>query len=700
MLQIARLKFLSDYTLIITEKPDSAARIALALDDNGKPQKLLENYVPYYVADRNVKIVVVPALGHLYTVGGEKKGRDYPVFDYKWIPLYMADRKAKRTLVWLSIIMKLAKNAKDFIDACDFDIEGSIIGYNVLKYACGGAEKNAKRMKYSTLTKEEIEKSYAEALPNLDFRLINAGLARHEVDWLYGINLSRALTTAARKASGQYSTLSTGRVQGPTLRFLVERERSIKSFVPTPFWSAKAKVIFGGKIFEVNYDKDSIVTKEEAETVVKKCRGKNATIEKLVEKKLLKLPPPPFDLSSLQNEAYRLFRYTPMTTSSIAQRLYLDALISYPRTSSQKLPVVIGYKEILKKLMRDRDLARFAAKLLAKPELKPREGKGYDPAHPAIYPTGNLPERTLNSAETKIWNLVVKRFFAVFGNPAVQKSLRLVINVEGHKFIFVAKETLEEGWTSFYEPYEQVENEDVPLVAEGTEVKVQRVVLREEFTKPLPRYNPASLLKKMQTEKIGTKATRAGIIQTLYHRKYIFGEKMTVTDLGFEIIDVLEKHCPTVVSSQLTRKIEEKMEKIIQGTKTKHAVVNEAIKILKPITEMLKTKETEVGVQLSQIIRKAKLEERFIGACPACKNGKLVISRSKKTGKRFIGCTGYFEGNCKSSYPIPQRGTVKPQGVCKVCGWPTVRVLMKRAYSWTLCFNPDCTSKIRRPLKT
>ena len=180
------------YTLIITEKPDAANRIAMALNLNGKPKRLSENGVPYFSAN-NDEIIVAPALGHLYTVASLRKGEwDYPVFDYRWVPRYLAERGASRVRVWLKVISNLAENAETFIDACDYDIEGSIIGYSILKYACGNKEKTAKRMKYSTLTKEELQESYNHLLPNLDFPQIEAGLARHEVDWLYGINLSRA----------------------------------------------------------------------------------------------------------------------------------------------------------------------------------------------------------------------------------------------------------------------------------------------------------------------------------------------------------------------------------------------------------------------------------------------------------------------------------------------------------------------------
>jgi DNA topoisomerase-1 len=242
------------YSLIITEKPDAASRIASALDVAGKAKKIVDNGVPYYVAQRNEEIVVVPALGHLYTVAGQKKGNSlYPVFDTRWVPRYKAEKGARQIRKWLETISKLAKDADAFIGACDYDVEGCVIGYCILKYACGNKENASKRMKYSTLTKGELEKSYAELLPSLDFARIEAGLTRHEVDWLYGVNLSRALTVAAKEWSGQYSTLSTGRVQGPTLKLLASREKSIRCFVPHPYWTVKASIRIGDSFFEAQH---------------------------------------------------------------------------------------------------------------------------------------------------------------------------------------------------------------------------------------------------------------------------------------------------------------------------------------------------------------------------------------------------------------------------------------------------------------
>ncbi len=683
------------YTLVITEKPDAANRIATALDAEGKPRKAANNGVPYYQAFRNGEIVVVPALGHLYTVASKQKAkRDYPVFDYQWVPRYQAERGASRVRVWLKVIAQLAENAEGFVDACDFDIEGSIIGYCILKYACGGKETSAKRMKYSTLTKEELQESYANLLPTLDFALVEAGLTRHEVDWLYGINLSRALTTAAKNSSGQYATLSTGRVQGPTLKFLETREKAIQSFVPTPYWAITAKITINGSDLEVEYEK-VLESKTEATAVRDACQTTEGKIEAITVKEFKENPPLPFDLGSLQSEAYRIFKYTPMRTSNIAQHLYLDALISYPRTSSQKLPSAIGYQTILKKLSKTPAYAKAAADLLSKPAVKPNEGKKDDPAHPAIYPTGNMPEKPLGIAERNVFDLIAKRFLAVFAEPAIRQSINVAISVNGNLFRLNASRTLTEGWLRFYKPYIQFKDTVLPPMTEGQPVSVKHVALNEQFTKPPARYNPRSLLEKMEREEIGTKATRAATIQTLYDRKYVHGtDGLVVSDLGFEVIDVLSKYCPTVVSPELTRALEEKMNEIQQGKETKENVLENAVVTLKPITAALKANETSIGAQLSQALQKARLDERVIGACPKCADGRLVILHSKKTGKRFVGCTNYFQGKCDASFPLPQTGTVKPlSNRCKSCGSPIIAVYLRRRRPWKLCLNPNCPSK-------
>ena len=683
---------MSKHVLIITEKPDAALRIASALDEKENPQRLYDNSVPYYVARRGREIVVVPALGHLYTITGEQKGRSYPVFTFKWVPRYVAERKATRIRSWLQTITKLAKEAEIFIDACDYDVEGCIIGYCILKYACGNKEQMSKRMKYSTLTKQELEKSYAEPLPHLDFGLIEAGLTRHEVDWLYGINLSRALTNATKNWSGRYATISTGRVQGPTLKFLVTREEDIKTFVPTPYWQIKAKVEINGQLFEAKYEKQRVETRKEAEAIVDACKNKKGQIEEVEVREFIQPPPFPFDLGTLQNEAYNLFKYTPRRTLSIAQQLYLNALISYPRTDSQKLPSTIGYKMILKNLSKAEEYKRLTSELLAQQTLRPNEGKKDDPAHPAIYPTGNLPEKGLETSERKIWDLVARRFMSVFGESAVKQSMKVCLAVDGHHFYLDGRRILTEGWMHYYEPYVRFEEVILPPIKEGQPVNIKRMVLESLLTEPPSRYNPSSLLREMEETGIGTKATRADTIQTLYDRGYVKDERMKVTGLGFEVSEILERYCPTIISTTLTRELETKMNRIQENKEKREEVLTEVVEILKPVLERLKKEEKSIGEQLGSALEKARLEERTIDICPVCKTGKLIVTYSRKTGKRFVGCTNYFKGLCKTSFPLPQKGTLRLDGKkCPKCSWPTIEVRMKRR-PWILRFNPECPS--------
>jgi DNA topoisomerase-1 len=684
-------------TLIIAEKPDAAHRIALALDSDGKPCRMREKGVPYYIAERHGRIIVVPAIGHLYTVATEKGNRNrYPVFDFAWVPRYIAERNAKHVRTWIEAISKLAKEADAFIDACDYDIEGSVIGFCIMKYACENKEQNAKRMKYSILTKEELIRSYTNPLPHLDFGLIEAGLTRHEVDWLFGINLSRALTISAKKTSGKYVTISAGRVQSPTLKFAADRERIIRNFVPIPYWSLRAQVELNGQTYEAKYEKEIIETKREAEIILNDLKGKHGLIEKVDVKRLSQLPPVPFDLGTLQSEAYGLFGYNPIFTLKIAQHLYIEALISYPRTSSQKLPPTIEYPAILRKLKGIDEYRILISEILSKQALKPRQGGGEDPAHPAIYPTGDLPTRALNKSEKRIWDLVVRRFIAVFGEPAIRQSTNIDISIDNHHFYLRGENILKKGWLNSYKPYANSKECILPKLEQGKTVSVSKLVLEDKFSLPPARYDPASLLKTMERAEIGTKATRAETIQTLYDRKFVRDEKMIVTDLGSTVLEVLDEYAPSIASTKLTKELEMRMNNIRSGGGNRQEIVSDTIEILKPIIKELKENENAIGQKIGEAIHQSTLNERIMGACPVCKTGKLVIVYSQRTGKRFVGCTNYFKGLCKISFPLPQQGLVKPMArTCRRCHWPTVQIRIKGRRSWVLCVNLDCPSKKR-----
>ncbi len=335
--------------LIISEKPTAAQKIAAALADK-KPKKILVNKVPYYELEhKGKKIIVACAVGHLYGLKQETgKKSEYPVFNIDWYPASEFRKSAAFTKKYLTIIKKLAKEADEFIVATDYDIEGEVIGLNIIKYAC--KQKDAQRMKFSTLTKNDLIKSYEERTKHIDWPQANAGEARHKMDWFFGINLSRALTTAI-KETGSFKLMSTGRVQGPALKLIVDKEKEIKKFKPDPYW----EIQLTGKINKGNiitYHKlGKIFEKKKASNIFNKCKKeKKAEVLKVEKKQFKSYPPIPFDLTSLQIEAYKCINFSPRITLSVAQKLYTRGYISYPRTSSQPLPQSIGYKKIITSL--------------------------------------------------------------------------------------------------------------------------------------------------------------------------------------------------------------------------------------------------------------------------------------------------------------------------------------------------------------
>ena len=196
------------YILGIAEKPQAAKRIANAIDENHKPTLRREKNVPLYICTRdNKKFVIAPAIGHLFTLSALSKTWNYPVLDYEWVPSYLVDKTA-RTKNFVDIFKQLAKGAQDIIIMTDYDREGEVIGYLILKYLLG--KNNAERMKFSTLTRIDIENAYTNREKSLDLGFLNSGLVRHYVDWLYGINYSRALSLSLKRVSGRFKTISIG----------------------------------------------------------------------------------------------------------------------------------------------------------------------------------------------------------------------------------------------------------------------------------------------------------------------------------------------------------------------------------------------------------------------------------------------------------------------------------------------------------
>ncbi|NJE55057.1 DNA topoisomerase I [Thermococcus sp. 21S9] len=711
-------------TLIIAEKPNVARKIAYALAE-GKPVRKTIGKVSYYEFTRDgKKVIVAPAVGHLFSLAPKTKTYGYPVFDIEWVPVYVAEKGKGYAKDYIKALATLAKQADEFIVACDYDTEGEVIGYTALKYACGVDPSKAKRMKFSALTKKDLLKAWYNLEPTINFGMADAGIARHVLDWYWGVNLSRALTSAIKHASGKWMVLSTGRVQGPTLKFLVEREKEIQNFKPKPYWVIKMILEKEDKQYTATYEKDKIWDEEEAKRIVQEAKKGPAFVEKVEVKQQKRNPPVPFDLGTLQREAYSAFGYSPKKTLEIAQKLYEKGLQSYPRTSSQKLPKNLNFRSILQNLAKLPEYKPFAHELLGKGNLKPVEGKKEDPAHPAIYPTGELPKPgELTKDEKNIYDLVVRRFLALFMEPAIRESVKVIINSNGHRFILSGARTLKEGWLKVYGKYVKFDEVILPQFREGEPVKVIQIKREKKKTKPPARYSPAAVIKKMEDLGIGTKATRAQILETLYQRGYIEGKKkIKVTPLGMRVVEALEKNVPDIVSVELTRAFEEKMEEIMAGKAKKDEVIEESKEQLIKILKVFKEKELDIGKMLlettgtgvttskdSARVEKSKSRSEasgtpmksggekgktrsperqrlVLGKCPKC-GGDLVLKYNRKTGKRFVGCSNWPK--CNVTYPILQRGEVIPTNKTCCNGAPVVKI-REKGREYEICLDMNC----------
>jgi DNA topoisomerase-1 len=672
----------SNAVLIITEKPQAAQKIANALGD---AKKYSEDNVSYYEIEKDGKIIyIASAVGHLFNLTYVKGQKGWPVFELVWEPSFK-NKTSAFTKRYYDLLKKLATKSSEFIIATDYDVEGEVIGWNVLRFICN--QKTAKRMKYSTLTSEELLYSFNNTEKEPNWGNAYAGESRHIIDWLYGINLSRALMSAI-KTSGSFKILSIGRVQGPALKIIVDREKEISNFKPEPYWQvfALTKNPEKEEELEFKHPKDIFDKKE-----LEKFDNINEALASTEKKEELTPPPSPFDLTTLQREAYRFLKFSPSQTLQLAQKLYLDGIISYPRTSSQKIPDAIKPLEILKKLSKIFKETKLATRK------KPIEGIKSDPAHPSIYPTGEI--KKLPEQEEKLCNLIAKRFISCFCPDLKTANKRIVLTStspktkEEVKFTASGSIILDKGWSAVYPS--SLEEAHLPDLS--GKVKINKIDIKEKETQPPSRYTPASLVTLLEKKNLGTKATRSMIVDTLFSRGYLDGKSIQATPLGIRLVDTLDKHSSIIIDENLTRSLEEEMEKIQESKsdfeKNSKEIVEKAKKIISDIAKEFKSKEKEIGQDLSsglQDLRKEQNEQNELIICPTCKQGKLRILFNRKSRRYFVACSAY--PNCKQTYSLPPNALIKraENKICPADNFPKLLAIRKAKRPWEFCFNPEC----------
>ena len=667
------------YILIISEKPQAAQKIADAL---GTAKKFREKDVNYYQVTTKDKqnVIVASAVGHLFILG-EKGGESwkYPVFDTEWMPIYKKSKAGKYTKGYCDLLKKLGKEATEFVVASDFDIEGEVIGYNVLKQIF--KVENGSRMKFSSLTKDSILKAFENRAKTIEIGQKEAGLTRHNLDWFYGINLSRAFTQAIKVGANRFKVMSTGRVQAPTLHFLCNKEKEISKFIPETYY----EIYLNGKIknekiraqyflnkttqikkeeidekdenSKLKKDKYKLTNEKQVKKIVEETTNQNGIVSEITSRKFKQPVPTPFDLTSLQMEASNLFGISPKRCLEIAQNLYSNGWTSYPRTSSQKFKDT-DLKAILTKLEKFLNYKKLVEKVYqVNKSLKPKEGKKDDPAHPSIMPTGELPKK-LEGQEEKIYDLIVKRFLSVFGIDAIKETNKIIIDINSHNFEMKATRIIEENWIELYKPYNRSENLELPKVEKNEKVENKKIEDLKKETNPPNRFTDASIIKELEKRNLGTKATRAEILNRLRENGYVIDKSIKVTDLGIKMDEVVSTELPQITDENLTRGFEKEMEEIREQKTTREKVLNSAKAKLEIILKDIKSKEKELGKKLSEASKTSEFEKNKIRKCLKCEKGWLCVKTAHKTKSKFLGCSAYPD--CKEIFSLPKVAFLKP----------------------------------------
>lgn len=570
-------------TLVIAEKPSVASDIVKALTPlAGKFEKQDE-----YFESENY--VITSAVGHLLEIQAPE---EFDVKRGKWsfanlpvIPPHFDLKPMDKTKTRLNAIVKLAKrkDVNAFVNACDAGREGELIFRLIQQYS--KAKHPVSRLWLQSMTPQAIRDGFASLRTDKQMLpLADAARCRSEADWLVGINGTRAMTAFNSRDGGFFLT-TVGRVQTPTLSIVVEREEKIRAFQSRDYWEIHASFAavageYPAKWFNPAHKKDAddaeikadrVWSEREAQTIADAVRGKKATVTE-ESKPSTQASPLLFDLTSLQREANGKFGFSAKTTLSIAQSLYeRHKALTYPRTDSRALPedYVPVVKQTFEMLAASgmKHLAPFAATALKNNYVKPSKRIFDDKKvsdHFAIIPTLQAPSG-LSEAEQKLYDLVVKRFLAVFFPSAEYQNTTRISFVAPHSFKTEGKVLVKPGWLAIYGKEAADETPDaegksatilVPVQA-GEKVLAQTVDPKGLKTRPPARYSEATLLgamegagktveddelrEAMQEKGLGTPATRAATIEGLINEKYMLreGRELIPTAKAFQLMTLL-----------------------------------------------------------------------------------------------------------------------------------------------------------------
>jgi DNA topoisomerase-3 len=645
-------------TLVIAEKPSVARDIVDAL-----PGSFENNDTSYESEDT----IVTFAVGHLVELVApeeyDERFKKWRMDDLPIVPdefrLGARDKKAQKQLKAIHKLLQ-RDDVDRVVNACDAGREGELIFAYI--YETSGVDKPVERLWISSMTKQAIREGFEQLRPGEQLRQLEAAArSRSEADWLVGMNATRAATIRGRAWVG--GVVSLGRVQTPTLALIVKREREIQAFVPEPYWLVHAQ--FDPRYEGLWFEGDETRLKEgkRAEEIAAKVSGADGVVESVERKEQSERAPLLYDLTSLQRDANRRFGFSARRTLQAAQSLYEDKkAITYPRTSSRWLSgdLVPQLKPTAATLAPIGEYAAAAQYVLGLAQLPlgrvVNDSKVDD--HHAIIPTDVEHDlERFSPDERRVFDLIARRFLAVFHPPARYARTTVVTLVEEERFRTRGKVTLEAGWRGVYgllsdaEQQQQRQDEDaenesaeLPPLEQGQKIKCVTAEVEAKETKPPPRYSEATLLSAMETagklvddeelreamkeRGLGTPATRAETIETLIRREYVerVAKDLQPTPKGLQVITMLEEH--PLTSPELTGDWEKRLGDIEHGGDDRKKFIDDIAEFTRATVEKIAALDKE----------KLRPERVELGPCPRCgaETGEIIKENSKA-----YGCTSW-----------------------------------------------------------
>ncbi len=669
-------------TLVLAEKPSVARDLARVLGCKRSGNGCL-------IGD---KYIVTWALGHLVTLADpelyDKKYTTWRLEDLPMLPQKMQLVVIKQTSKQFGAVSQLLRSPEvdSLVIATDAGREGELVARWILQKA--GWRKPTKRLWISSQTDKAIKEGFAALKPAAQYdNLYRSAQARAQADWLVGLNVTRALTC---KHNAQ---LSAGRVQTPTLALIVKREEEIAKFVPKEYYTVTAQFDGFSGLYKNSKLQSAFSDKAQAEQLAAAVRGKRAVLTQVKKEYRHVAPPAAYDLTELQRDANKKYAYSAKQTLALMQSLYeTHKLLTYPRTDSRYITkdVAATLTERLKAVCIGPYKAA-AGELLRKRPLNTKyivnDAKVTD--HHAIIPTEQYVDlNALTHEERNIYDLVVRRFLAVLGDPFEYEEVKLTVTVDGKNFYAKGKTVKNAGWKANYDMAEDDEGEEersqtLPPLRQGMTMTVQGAAVKAAKTKPPARYTEATLLTAMEnpsgqisdsrlksvmetTSGLGTPATRADIIEKLFDTFYVErrGKELVPTSKGKQLIGLVP---PDLKSAELTAKWELELQKIAKGQAKSEAFVDEMRRYASHLVS---------GVIASDAVYRHDNVTRE--TCPDCgknlldvtgKNGRMLVCPDRECGyrKSLSRVTNARCPNCHKK--LEMRGEGDKKAFYCVCGY-------------------------------